>query len=371
MPEVIMNGPEGRLEGRYQHGEGPNAPIALMLHPAPAAWRDDEQQGDLLALSRFAERGFSVLRFNFRGVGRSQGKFDRGEGELSDAASALDWLQTYNPNASACWIAGFSFGAWIGMQLLMRRPEISGFICVAPPANIYDFSFLAPCPSSGLMVQGDQDDVVPHEAVAKLVQKLSNQRDIKIDYKIIKGANHFFNEHLDQLQARGRRVSEPRPARRRYGRQAKAQGESGSALTRRADQIRPMSGARSSPPVMGCGTPVVRGNAERQARQRAHRQIGEGLGLQHIAVPAHAFHRRRPARREPRAQRRHQRRVVPAAAGDQPAPRRRRQAVAAARDGGGGEGHQGRGTVGRRQIRRRRVASKASRSRDLGAGRAK
>ena len=86
------------------------------------------------------------------------------------------------------------------MQLLMRRPEISGFISVAPPANIYDFSFLAPCPSSGLMVQGDRDDVVPHEAVAKLVQKLSNQRDIKIDYKIIKGANHFFSDHLDQLK---------------------------------------------------------------------------------------------------------------------------------------------------------------------------
>ena len=148
----------------------------------------------------FAEHGFSVLRFNFRGVGRSQGKFDRGEGELSDAAAALDWLQTYNVNASSCWIAGFSFGAWIGMQLLMRRPEISGFISIAPPANIYDFSFLAPCPSSGLVIQGDKDDVVPHESVAKLIQKLSNQRDIKIDYKILKGANHFFSDHLDQLK---------------------------------------------------------------------------------------------------------------------------------------------------------------------------
>ena len=140
-----------------------------------------------------------MLRFNFRGVGRSQGKFDRGEGELSDAAAALDWLQTWNPNAAACWIAGFSFGAWIGMQLLMRRPEISGFISVSPPANIYDFSFLAPCPSSGLMVQGDQDTVVPQDSVAKLVAKLSHQRGIKIDYQIIPGATHFYTEHLDQL----------------------------------------------------------------------------------------------------------------------------------------------------------------------------
>jgi alpha/beta superfamily hydrolase len=201
MPEVIMNGPEGRLEGRYQHGEGPNAPIALMLHPHPQHGGTMNNKVVYSLYQVFAERGFSALRFNFRGVGRSQGKFDRGEGELSDAASALDWLQTYNPNAAGCWIAGFSFGAWIGMQLLMRRPEISGFISIAPPANVYDFSFLAPCPSSGLVVQGDRDDVVPHESVAKLVQKLSNQRDIKIEYKILKGATHFFSEHLDQLRA--------------------------------------------------------------------------------------------------------------------------------------------------------------------------
>src|SRR5690606_32274368 len=124
-----------------------------------------------------------------------------GEGELSDAASALDWLQIYNPNASACWIAGFSFGAWIGMQLLMRRPEITGFISVAPPANLYDFSFLAPCPSSGLILQGDLDEVVPHESVQKLIHKLSNQRDIRIDYRLIPGANHFFQTHLEALNA--------------------------------------------------------------------------------------------------------------------------------------------------------------------------
>jgi alpha/beta superfamily hydrolase len=70
---------------------------------------------------------------------------------------------------------------------------------VAPPANVYDFSFLAPCPSSGLIIQGDQDTVVPQEAVGKLIQKLSHQRGIKIDYKVIAGATHFFNEHHDQL----------------------------------------------------------------------------------------------------------------------------------------------------------------------------
>jgi uncharacterized protein len=132
-------------------------------------------------------------------VGRSQGSFDRGEGELSDAASALDWLQTYNPNAPTCWIAGFSFGAWIGMQLLMRRPEIESFIAIAPPANVYDFTFLAPCPSSGLILQGDQDTVVPVESVQKLVTKLSHQRDIKIDFRKIVGADHYFMDRLDVI----------------------------------------------------------------------------------------------------------------------------------------------------------------------------
>ena len=199
MPDVIISGPEGRLEGRYHHSKQPNAPIALLLHPHPQHGGTMNNRLVYGLFHAFVRRGFSALRFNFRGVGRSQGSFDRGEGELSDAASALDWLQTYNPNAGACWIGGYSFGAWIGMQLLMRRPEIDGFVAVAPPAHLYDFSFLAPCPASGLIVQGDHDVTVPPEAVQKLVKKLSHQRDIKIDYRLIAGADHFFANQVDEV----------------------------------------------------------------------------------------------------------------------------------------------------------------------------
>ena len=149
----------------------------------------------------FVKRGFSVLRFNFRGVGRSQGIFDQGPGELSDAATALDWLQLANPDAKSCWIAGVSFGAWIAMQLLMRRPEIDGFISVAPPANLYDFSFLAPCPSSGLMINGDRDRVVPVTAVKTLVDKLKTQRGIVVSHEVVAGANHFFEDKVEDLTA--------------------------------------------------------------------------------------------------------------------------------------------------------------------------
>jgi alpha/beta superfamily hydrolase len=85
------------------------------------------------------------------------------------------------------------------MQLLMRRPEIEGFISVAPPANLYDFSFLAPCPSSGLMINGGGDRVVSTEAVAGLVEKLKTQKGVVIDHEVIPGANHFFEGHVEEL----------------------------------------------------------------------------------------------------------------------------------------------------------------------------
>jgi alpha/beta superfamily hydrolase len=199
MPEVIFNGPAGRLEGRYQPSKARNAPIAMILHPHPNFGGTMNNQVVYRLFYMFKERDFAVLRFNFRGVGRSQGQFDHGAGELSDAASALDWVQTIHPEAKFCWVAGFSFGAWIGMQLLMRRPEIEGFISIAPPANLHDFSFLAPCPSSGLIVNGDIDKVAPQKDVQGLVDKLKSQKGITIDHTIIEGANHFFDKKVDEL----------------------------------------------------------------------------------------------------------------------------------------------------------------------------
>lgn len=201
MPELIINGPAGRIEARYHHEPATDSPIALILHPHPQFGGTMNNQVVYSLYYTFAQRGFSVLRFNFRGVGRSQGFWDGGPGELADAASALDWLQIVKPDAKCCWIAGVSFGTWIAMQLLMRRPEIDGFVCVAPPSNLYDFSFLAPCPSSGLMINGDKDRVVPSASVGELAAKLKTQRGIKIDHEIVPGANHFFQDKIDDLTA--------------------------------------------------------------------------------------------------------------------------------------------------------------------------
>ena len=212
MPELIMNGPAGRLEARYHHEPASDSPIALILHPHPQFGGTMNNQVVYNLYHTFAARGFSVLRFNFRGVGRSQGYWDGGPGELADAASALDWLQLVKPDAKSCWIAGVSFGTWIAMQLLMRRPEAEGFICVAPPSNLYDFSFLAPCPSSGLMINGDMDRVVPSNSVAELTAKLKTQRGIKIDHEIVPGANHFFEGRMDELTEHIGRYIEERMA---------------------------------------------------------------------------------------------------------------------------------------------------------------
>ena len=202
MPEVIFNGPAGRIEARYHHSKSSNSPIAIILHPHPQFGGTMNNQIVYDLYYMFLKRNFAVLRFNFRGVGRSQGVFDHGTGELSDAAAALDWLQTFNPDARSCWIAGFSFGAWIGMQLLMRRPEIDGFISIAPPANLYDFAFLAPCPSSGMIINGTQDAVVPPDSVKGLVDRLKTQKGIVIDHEMIEGANHFFENKIDDLIGR-------------------------------------------------------------------------------------------------------------------------------------------------------------------------
>ena len=85
------------------------------------------------------------------------------------------------------------------MQLLMRRPEISGFITIAPMAKHYDFSFLAPCPASGLFVNGGKDAVSSPESVHTLVSKLKTQKGITIEHKVMPDANHFFADRIDEL----------------------------------------------------------------------------------------------------------------------------------------------------------------------------
>ena len=201
MPEIIFNGPEGRLEGRYTHSKIEDAPLALILHPNPEQGGTMNNKITFMMHQALSQRGFSTLRFNFRGVGKSQGMHERGEGELCDAAAALDWLQSLNQSAPYVWVAGYQFGALMAMQLLMRRPEIKGFIAATPPANEDDFSFLAPCPSSGLIMHGERDNIIPLDSVNSVAERLGAQKGIEVDYRVIEGANHFYRDRVDDLVA--------------------------------------------------------------------------------------------------------------------------------------------------------------------------
>jgi alpha/beta superfamily hydrolase len=198
MPAVIFPGPEGRLEGRFQPATRPRAPVAMILHPHPQAGGTMNDRITQALYKTFVARGFATLRFNFRGVGRSQGSFDNGIGELSDGRRAR--LGAVDPPRSL---------DHVDRRLQLRRadrhavadapPGNPGFISVAPPANMYDFSFLAPCPASGIIVQGNADTVVTPNAVQKLVDKLRTQKHITIHHDEIPRANHFFENELDDL----------------------------------------------------------------------------------------------------------------------------------------------------------------------------
>ena len=199
MAELIIPGPSGRIEARYTEPPHEGAPIALILHPHPKAGGTMQDPITIRMYQMFEQRGFGVLRYNSRGVGRTQGVYDHGIGELEDAAFVLDYLENLAESPRYVWCAGYSFGAWITLQLLMRRPEIDGFFAVSPPANHYDLSFLAPCPASGLIIIGDNDAIATPHDVERALQKVRVQKGEVISRDSVDGADHFYQGRQDVL----------------------------------------------------------------------------------------------------------------------------------------------------------------------------
>ena len=196
--EVFIPGPAGRLEGKYFKNGKQKSPIAVVLQPHPQYGGTMNNRVVVEVFKSFVDNGFSVLRINFRGVGKSEGTFDNGQGELSDAAAALDWIERENQDFSQCWVSGFSFGSLICMQLIMRRPEVTKFVSISPQPNVYDFTFLAPCPISGQIISGEKDELVSKESINDLKVRLENQKGIEVQFNEIKNSNHFFkNKEID------------------------------------------------------------------------------------------------------------------------------------------------------------------------------
>ena len=197
--EIFIPGPCGRIQAKYSKNENKGAPVALVLQPHPQYGGTMNNKIIYETYNSFYKMGFSVIRINFRGVEKSDGVFDNGQGELSDAAAALDWIEKENPDYSQCWVSGFSFGSLICMQLIMRRPEVNKFIAISPQPNVYDFTFLAPCPISGLIIHGKNDELVPEDSLLNLKERLSSQKNIEVKFNSMVGANHFYNNKEKEL----------------------------------------------------------------------------------------------------------------------------------------------------------------------------
>ena len=199
--EIFIPGPAGRLEAKYFKSKKQTPPIALILHPHPQYGGTMNNRVVQIMYNIFVQNGFSVIKINFRGVGKSEGVFDNGQGELSDAAAALDWIERQNLDYSQCWVSGFSFGSLICMQLIMRRPEVNNFIAVSPQPNVYDFSFLAPCPTSGQVVYSENDELVTKESINELDTRIKNQKGVEVAFSKIKSSNHFFKNKENELSS--------------------------------------------------------------------------------------------------------------------------------------------------------------------------
>jgi len=184
---------------KYFKSEQQKASVALVLQPHPQYGGTMNNRIVYETYNCFYKNNFSVMRINFRGVDKSDGIFDNGQGELSDAAAALDWIERENPGYSQCWISGFSFGALICMQLIMRRPEVNKFIIISPQPNLYDFTFLSPCPISGVVIFGKNDELVEPDSILNLKKRLSLQKNIEVKFEQIQNANHFFKDKEKEL----------------------------------------------------------------------------------------------------------------------------------------------------------------------------
>ena len=197
--EIFIPGPSGRIQAKYVKSKEQGSPIALVLQPHPQYGGTMNNRIVFETYNCFYKNKFSVIRINFRGVEKSDGVFDNGQGELSDAAAALDWIEKENPGYSQCWVSGFSFGSLICMQLIMRRPEVNKFISISPQPNLYDFTFLAPCPISGLMIYGKNDELVQIDSILNLKKTLSMQKNINVKFDVISNANHFYKGKEKEL----------------------------------------------------------------------------------------------------------------------------------------------------------------------------
>lgn len=195
MRTLEVPGPEGALEALLQEHAGLGHPVAaLVLHPHPLYGGTFHNKVVHRAAATLVELGAAVLRINFRGVGNSAGRYDRGRGELEDARAAWRWLAARHPE-SRLWLAGFSFGSWVAARLAAAEPSCERVVLIAPPVGTQDFSVMKHSAVPKLVVQGTADEVCPQ---ARLDEQYPGWAEIK-RLVVVPDASHFFDRKLSEL----------------------------------------------------------------------------------------------------------------------------------------------------------------------------
>jgi hypothetical protein len=192
---LFINGSAGRLEAMLWTSAQPRpARIALVCHPHPLFGGTMHNKVVFHTARTMHSHGFPVLRFNFRGAGLSQGAHDRGIGEEDDARAAADYLAGEFPGRPII-LAGFSFGAWVGLHAGCADARVTEIVGLGIPANSSDLSYLESCAKPKLFLQGGDDQYGDAGRVQALVAKMQPPKRLVI----IPGADHFFTGHIPEM----------------------------------------------------------------------------------------------------------------------------------------------------------------------------
>ena len=194
MPTCQLSGPAGVLEALFEQPSGVPRAAVVFAHPHPLHGGTMHTKVVYRAAKTFLELGCAVLRFNFRGVGDSDGEWDEGRGEQDDFLAALDAASAAYPGL-ALWSGGFSFGAWVALTVGTRDPRVTRLLAIAPPVGRYDCSNVTVSPKPIHFIHGEQDELVPLEAVLALYQQVTPPKTLTI----IEGANHLFDKQVGEV----------------------------------------------------------------------------------------------------------------------------------------------------------------------------
>jgi alpha/beta superfamily hydrolase len=164
----------------------------ILCHPHPQYGGDMNHPVIMTSMEAAFQEGFSTLRFNFRGVGASQGSYGEGVVEKEDVKAVADYFYpTLKDGHPPLILVGYSFGAWVGLPVAIEDERFKGIVAVAPPLGIYDFGFLKRCRKKKLFIAGDRDFFCPPSLLEKWYQELEEPKSLAV----IPGADHFFLFH--------------------------------------------------------------------------------------------------------------------------------------------------------------------------------